>query len=152
MAVIPTRRAAAAARRRLAVLLLLTALLPAALLLISTLLAARRRPHRPRQGRQAARTVCLAHTDVLLLLVLALAFASWCSFRIIAGAGTWPLFFFFVLQALFCMITAPTLSIALRLPPSTFLAQYVRSAGASWLLKAVLAVMLTQTLLVLWHL
>jgi hypothetical protein len=106
----------------------------------------------PRQARQPARTVCLAHTDVLLLLVLALASASWCSYRIVAGAKTWPLLFFFVLQALFCMLAAPTLSIGLRLQPSSFLAQYVRSAGASWLLKAVLAAMLTQTLLVLWHL
>jgi hypothetical protein len=102
----------------------------------------------PRQ----ARTVCLSHTDVLLLLVLALAFASWCSFRIIAGAKTWPLLFLFVVQTLFCMLATPTLSIALRLPPSSFLAQYVRSAGASCLLQAVLAAVLTQTVLVLWRL
>jgi hypothetical protein len=98
------------------------------------------------------RTACLAHADVLMLLVLALACASWCGFRVVAGAATRPLLFFFVLQALFCMLAGPTLSIGLRLQPSRFLAQYVRSAGASWLLKAVLAVMLTQTLLVLWHL
>jgi hypothetical protein len=89
---------------------------------------------------------------VLLLLVLALAFASWCCFRIVAGAATWAVVFFFVMPAIFCMLVCPTLSIALRLAPSTFLAQYVRSAGASVLLRGILGVMLTQTLVVFWYL
>jgi hypothetical protein len=94
------------------------------------------------------RTVCLTHADVLLLLVLALALASACCFRVVAGGATWPVFFFFVLQALFCMLACPTLSMALRLDPSTFLAQYVRSAAASMLLKGVAAAALIETLLV----
>jgi hypothetical protein len=97
---------------------------------------------------QPVRTVCLTHTDVLLLLVLALALASWCCFRIVVGAATWPLFFFFGVQAIFGMLACPTLSIALRLAPSAFLAQYVRSSGASVLLKAIAGAMLTQTLVV----
>ena len=94
------------------------------------------------------RTACLTHTDVLLLLVLAMALASGCCFSVVAGTATWPVFFFFVLQAIFCMLVCPTLSIALRLAPSTFLAQYVRSTGASWLLRAIAAAVLTQTLVV----
>jgi hypothetical protein len=94
------------------------------------------------------RTACLTHTDVLLLLVLAVALASACCFSIVAGTATWPVFFFFVLQAIFCMLACPTLSIALRLAPSTFLAQYVRSTGASLLLRAIVAAVLTQTLVV----
>ena len=94
------------------------------------------------------RTACLTHTDVLLLLVLAVALASACCFSIVAGTATWPVFFFFVLQAIFCILACPTLSIALRLAPSTFLAQYVRSTGASLLLRAIVAAVLTQTLVV----
>jgi hypothetical protein len=101
---------------------------------------------------QRVRTACLTHTDVLLLLVLALASASWCCFRIVTGTATWPVFFFFVLQAIFCMLVCPTLSIALRLAPSTFLAQYVRSGGASVLLKGLVGAMLTQTMFVVRYL
>jgi hypothetical protein len=97
---------------------------------------------------QPVHTACLTHTDVLLLLVLATALASRCCFSIIAGSGTSSVFFSFVLQAIFCMLVCPTLSIALRLPPSTFLAQYVHSTGASLLLRAIVAAVLTQTLIV----
>jgi hypothetical protein len=99
-----------------------------------------------------ARTACLAHTDVLALLVLALATASWCCFRVVARTATPYVLFVFVMQAIFCMLACPTLSIALRLAPSTFLAQYVRRAGASVLLRGILGVMLTQTLVVFWYL
>ena len=98
------------------------------------------------------RTACLTHTDVLLLLVLALALASWACFRLIAGTATSSVFLFFLLQAIFCMLLCPTLSIALRLAPSTFLAQYVRSSAASVLLKGLVGAMLTQTLIVFWYL
>jgi hypothetical protein len=98
------------------------------------------------------RTACLTHTDVLLLLVLALALASACCVRIIAGTATSSLVFFFAWQAIFCILVCPTLSIALRLAPSTFLAQYVRSSGASLLLKCIVAAVLTQTLCVFWYL
>ena len=97
------------------------------------------------------RTACLTHTDVLLLLVLALATASWCCVRIIARTATQDVLFLFVLQAIFCMLACPTLSIALRLAPSPFIAQYVRSAGASVLLRGIVGVMLTQTLVVFWY-
>ena len=101
---------------------------------------------------QRVRTACLTHTDVLLLLVLALAFASWCCFRIVTGTATWPVFFFFVLQAVFCMLACPTLSIALRLAPSTFLTQYVRSSATAWLHTGVAGAVLTQTLVLFWFL
>ena len=102
--------------------------------------------------REHGSTVCLTHTDVLLLLVCALAFASFCCFRIATGTVTLSGLFFFVLQAIFCMLVCPTLSIALRLAPSTFLTQYVRGRGASWLLKGIAGAMLTQTLAVFWYL
>lgn len=94
----------------------------------------------------------LTHTDVLLLLVLALAAASSCCVRIVAGTATYSVFFFFVLQAIFCMLVCPTLSIALRLAPSTFLTQYVRSSAAAWLLRGVAGAVLTQTLVLFWYL
>ena len=93
-----------------------------------------------------ARAACLSHADVLLLLVCALALASACCVRIIAGTATWAVFFFFVVQAIFCMLVCPTLSIALRLAPSTVLAQYVRGSGASLLLKGVAGAVLAETL------
>jgi len=101
---------------------------------------------------QPARTACLAHTDVLLLLVVALAVASWCCFRIVVGEATWPFFFLFVLQAIFSLLVCPTLSIALRLAPSTFLAGYVRSMLASMLLKGVVGAVVAETLLLFWFL
>jgi hypothetical protein len=97
---------------------------------------------------QQARTVCLTHTDVLLLLVLALAFASWCCFRVVAGTATWSVFFFFALQAMYAMLVCPTLSIALRLAPSTFLADYLRSTGPSLMLKSIIAAISTETVIV----
>ncbi len=102
--------------------------------------------------KQQVRTACLTHTDVLLLLVCALAFASWCCFRIIAGTATSSVFFLFVLQAVFSLHSCPTLSIALRITKSTFLAQYVRSSGASVMLKGVLGAMATQALVLFWFL
>jgi hypothetical protein len=98
------------------------------------------------------RTACLTHTDVLVLLVLALMLASWCCFRILAGTATSAVFFFFVSQAIFGMLVCPTFSIAVRVTPSAFLTGYVRDSGASWLLRAIALAMLTQTLFVFWHL
>jgi hypothetical protein len=101
--------------------------------------------------REPVGTACLAHSDVLLLLVLALALASWACFRLVAGTATSSVLFLFVAQAMFCMLLCPTLSIALRLAPSTFFAQYVRSSAASVLLLGIVGVMLTQTLFVFWY-
>ena len=89
---------------------------------------------------------------MLLLLVLALALASWACFRLIAGTATSSVFLFFLLQAIFCMLVCPTLSIALRFAPSTFLTQYVRSSAAALLLKGVAGAVLTQTLVLFWYL
>jgi hypothetical protein len=100
----------------------------------------------------SSHTACLAHTDVLLLLVLALAAGAGCCFRVAAGTATPEVYFFFAVQAVFCMLAGPTLSVALRLAPSTFLAQYVRAPEASVLLKAIVAASFAQTLLVFWHL
>lgn len=97
---------------------------------------------------QQTHTVCLTHTDVLLLLVLALAFASWCCFRVVAGTATWSVFFFFVLQAMYATLVCPTLSIALRLAPSTFLADYVHNRGATLMLKSIIAAILIETVIV----
>lgn len=101
---------------------------------------------------ETAGSACLTHTDVLLLLVFALALATWSCFHIIAGRATPVVIFIFVLQAIFGMLACPTLSIALRLAPSCFLAQYVRSGAASVLLKGIAGAMLTQTLIVFWYL
>jgi len=101
---------------------------------------------------RSVRSACLTHSDVLLLLLFALALASWSCFRIIAGTATSAVVFIFVLQAIFAMLACPTLSIALRLAPSTFLAQYVRSGQASVLLRGIAATMLTETLVVFWYL
>ena len=95
---------------------------------------------------------CLTHSDVLLLLLLALASASSCCVRIVAGTATSGVLFFFVLQAVFCMLACPTLSIALRLAPSTFLTQYVRSSATAWLHTGVAGAVLTQTLVLFWFL
>ena len=105
-----------------------------------------------REREYKVRTACLTHTDVLLLLVLALALASSACFRLIAGTATSSVLLFFVLQAMFCMLLCPTLSLALRVAPSTFLAQYVRSGDASLLLQGITVAMLTQTLIVFWYL
>ena len=105
-----------------------------------------------RDSKDAVRTACLTHTDALLLLLLALALASWAFFQLIAGTATSSVLLFFVLQAMFCMLLCPTLSLALRLAPSTFLAQYVRSGEASLLLHGITVAMLTQTLIVFWYL
>ena len=96
-------------------------------------------------------TACLTHADVLVLLAVALAAASFCCYRIITEPVPSPAFFVFVLQAVFCMLACPTLSIALRLAPSAFLARYERSSAAGWLLKAIVGAVLTQTLVVFWH-
>jgi hypothetical protein len=98
------------------------------------------------------RSACLTHTDVLLLLLLALTTASYCCFRVVARTATSTVFFAFALQAIFGMLASPTLSIALRLAPSTFLAQYVCSPAASVLLRAIVFALLTQTLIVFWFL
>ena len=105
-----------------------------------------------REREDKVRTACLTHTDVLLLLVLALALASSACFRLIAGTATSSVLLFFVLQSIIGMLLCSTLSIALRLPPSTFLAQYVRSRAASVLLQGISGAMLTQTLVVFWYL
>ena len=107
---------------------------------------------RPLDVRETVRTACMTHTDVLVLLLLALALASCCCVRIVTGLATWPVVFFFALQAVFCMLACPTLSIALRLAPSAFLARYLRGARASLLLKAIACAILAQTLLVFWNL
>ena len=57
-----------------------------------------------------------------------------------------------MLQAIFSLLVCPTLSIALRLAPSTFLAAYVRSSAASLLLKGIVGAVVAQTLLLFWYL
>ncbi len=101
--------------------------------------------------KQHGRTTCIAHTDVLLLLAVALASAWCCCFRVVVSGVTSSLLFFFAMQAIFGMLVCPTLSLALRLPPSTFLGQYVHSTGAAWLLQGIVGAMLAQTLLFFWY-
>ena len=92
----------------------------------------------------------LTHSDVLLLLLLAVAASTACVLNMAVASDAWDCRAFFLVQFTFCAFACPTLALAVRVPPSAFFAGYGASLSASWLLRGVFAVVAAETLVVFW--
>ena len=92
----------------------------------------------------------LTHSDVLLLLLLAVAASTACVLNMAVASDAWDCRAFFLVQFTFCAFACPTLALAVRVPPSAFFGGYAATPSASLLVRGAFTVVATETLLVFW--
>jgi hypothetical protein len=97
---------------------------------------------------KAEQTQCiLTHRDVMGLLVLALLVTTWCLASIATGWHASTAKALLLVQITFFVLAVPTLTLALRLPPSVFLGEYITTKSANLLLKCIFLVLTIEAIL-----
>ena len=92
----------------------------------------------------------LTHSDVLMVLLVSVVISTACLLNMAVGSGASDSRAFFLVQFAFCVFACPTLALAVRVPPSKFLGDYLGTRSASLLLRCIFAVIATETLFVFW--
>jgi len=92
----------------------------------------------------------LTHSDVLMVLLVAVVTSTACLLNMAVGSGASDSRAFFLVQFAFGVFACPTLALAVRVPPSNFLGDYLDTRSASLLLRCIFAVIATETLFVFW--
>jgi hypothetical protein len=92
----------------------------------------------------------LTHSDVLVLLLAAVAVCTACLLDIAAGAHAWDSRGLLLVQSTFCVFACPALALAVRVPPSPFFGEYLHAPRAGLLVRCLFAAVAAETLLVFW--
>lgn len=100
---------------------------------------------------RAQKTPCiLTHQDVMSMLLLALLISTACVVSITTGWHASTSKALLLVQITFCVLATPTLTLAVRLPPSVFLGEYIATTSASLLLRCIFLVLSIETIFLFW--
>jgi len=98
-------------------------------------------------GKAEATQCILTHRDVMGLLVLALLVTTGCLASIATGWHASTSKALLLVQITFFVLAVPTLTLALRLPPSVFLGEYLTTKSVDLLLKCIFLVLTIEAIL-----
>jgi hypothetical protein len=85
--------------------------------------------------------------DVLILLVVAVVVCTVCVATVIVGWHASTSVTLFIVQAVFCVLVCPTLTLALCVPTSVFFGEYITSIDTGLLVRCMFIVLAVETLL-----
>jgi hypothetical protein len=99
----------------------------------------------------APETHCiLTHKDVMSMLVLSLLVSVACVGSITTRWYTSTSTALLLVQITFCVLACPALTLAVRLPPSVFLGEYITTTSTSLALKGIFLVLVIETIFLFW--
>lgn len=92
----------------------------------------------------------LTHKDVLIMLVLAVGVSTTCTMNIFSGWNTTTSVNLFLIQMAFCVVAFPTLTLAVGLPASVFLGEYIFTTHVTLLVRCLFGLLCVETILLFW--